>query len=106
MERRRTPRVESGVPVEFDTTTDRELLGIGQNVSTKGLLLLSRVEHTPGERLTLRFRTQGRSGDIAEVLAHVVRSEANHPESLWPIKSALEFDHEVNIRLDQLEDPH
>ena len=104
MERRRTPRVESGIPVEFDTATDRELLGIGQNVSKKGLLLLSRVEHAPGEPLTLRFRTHGRSGDITEIAAHVLRSEANHPESLWPIKSAVEFDREEDVRLDALED--
>jgi len=105
MERRRTPRVETGIPVEFDTATDRELLGIGQNVSTAGLLLLSRVEHVPGDHLTLRFRTRGRSGDIEEVPAHVVRSEANHPESLWPMKSAVAFDREVDIQLRELEDP-
>lgn len=105
MERRSSPRVDAGVPVEFDTADEENQLGIAQNVGADGLLLLSRCEHSPGDLLTLRFRAAGRDGEIVSVSARVVRSEPNDPESLWPTRSAVEFDGEVDIALDALSDP-
>ena len=78
--------------------------GILQDVSTGGALLLSRVELMQGDAVVVRFRAEGADSELVERHAKVVRSEAHTAESIWPVKSALEFDRSVAIDIDALSD--
>lgn len=97
MERRSSPRIDAGIPVELDTPDEKGHAGILQDVSDTGALLLSRVEHQWHDVLTVRFRAAGPKGELVERRARVVRSERNDADSVWPVKSALEFDVEVPL---------
>lgn len=97
VERRSSPRIDVGIPVEFDTSLERGHAGIAQDVSETGALLLSRVEHEPDTVLTIRFRASGPSGKLVERKARVVRSGPHDPSSFWPVRTALAFDELVDI---------
>ena len=96
-ERRSSPRIDAGIPVEFDTATAKGHVGILQDVSEGGALLLSSVEHYVDEPLTVRFRAQGTGAELIERAARVVRSEPHDTESIWAVRCALVFDHEVEL---------
>jgi len=105
MERRSSERIDAGVPAELDTATEQGHAGILQDVSDTGALLLSRVALKTDEELLVRFRAAGRDAELEEVRATVVRSEPNDAESVWPIRSALEFGARVTLDRDALSDP-
>jgi hypothetical protein len=96
-DRRSSPRIDAGIPVEFDTANEKGHAGILQDVSETGGLLLSRVEHHAHDVLTVRFRARGTGAELIERKAHVVRSEPHDRESVWPVRSALEFEAEVEL---------
>ncbi|MBX3271409.1 MAG: PilZ domain-containing protein [Sandaracinaceae bacterium] len=102
MERRSSPRIDAGVPAELDAPSGKGHAGILQDVSETGALLLSRVEHHPGDVLTLRFRAAGAGAALVERRARVLRSGPNDAESVWPVRSALEFDEAVPLDRDAL----
>lgn len=103
VERRQAPRVDAGLPVELDVGERTGELGIAHDVSRTGLLLFSRVELEPGAAITLRLRPQGPQGELEEITAKVIRSEQNDAESMWPVRSAVTFDEELDVALDVLE---
>ncbi|MCA9610757.1 MAG: PilZ domain-containing protein [Myxococcales bacterium] len=104
VERRSSPRMDAGIPVEFDTADERGHAGILQDVSDTGALLLSRHEHQWHDVITVRFRAAGPHGELVERKARVLRSEPHDPESVWPVHTALEFDVEVHLDRDALAD--
>lgn len=95
--------MDAGLPVELDAGEQTGELGIAHDVSRTGLLLFSRIELEPGASITLRFRPQGPQGELEEITAEVMRSEANDPESLWPVKSAVTFSEEIDVALEVIE---
>ena len=102
MERRGSERSEAGIAVEFDTAAEPGHGGVLLDLSTTGGLLLSRVEHQADDALTVRFRPAGPSSELVEVGASVVRSEPHDAESIWPIRTALQFEREVALNRDAL----
>ncbi|MCB9598374.1 MAG: PilZ domain-containing protein [Sandaracinaceae bacterium] len=97
MERRSSSRIDAGIPAEFDTATEPGHAGIVQDVSETGALLLNHIEHEWHEVLTVRFRAAGTGAELIERRARVVRSEPHDPESVWPVRTALEFDQDVEL---------
>ncbi len=104
MERRSSQRIDAGIPAEFDTPDEKGHAGILQDVSDTGALLLSRHEHQWHDVVTVRFRAAGPKGELVERKARVLRSEPHDAESVWPVKTALEFDAEVALDRQALED--
>jgi hypothetical protein len=90
-ERRTAPRYSASLPGELDTSEDRTSIAITRDVSSSGLLVLSRKEIAAGTPVSLKIAFRGK--DLT-VTGKVVRHEEVAPEesSLWLYKIAVVLD--------------
>jgi hypothetical protein len=90
-ERREHPRVPVSLAGEIETDAGRASIAITRDLSTSGVLILSRMELAIGSPVTLKVMFR----DTAVVLtAKVVRNETVDPmlSSLWRFKVAAVID--------------
>jgi len=89
-ERRRSIRYPINFPVRIDAPEKADRLGVSHDVSTSGMLLLTRSRFRLGQRLELRFRTTQQAVERC-VHGRVVRLSVswNH---FFPRRVAVAFD--------------
>jgi hypothetical protein len=85
-ERRAGERVEGIVVLQLD---ESGRYGVTRDISDKGLLIATRSEMKPGDRLDVVLRTK----DLQlKRKARVVRVEKSPPNEEWPFRVAMELD--------------
>jgi len=87
--RRAAPRQEAYVSAGLETSTGRSTIAITRDISSRGLLILTRATLTVGEVIKLTFAL----GDSHHTLSgKVVRVEGVEPHELWRYKVAISVD--------------
>lgn len=85
-ERRAGERVEAIVVLQLD---DEGRYGVTRDMSDRGLLIATRNEFQPGDRLEVTIQAKG---DPLKRTARVVRVEKSPPNEEWPFHIAMELD--------------
>lgn len=85
-ERRTKDRVEAIVILQLD---ENGRYGVTRDMSDRGLLMATRDELRPGDRLDVTILAKGQS---LKRNARVVRVERTPPSEEWPFRVALELD--------------
>lgn len=85
-ERRAGERVEAIVVLQLD---DQGRYGVTRDVSERGLLIATRNEFKPGDRLEVTIHGKG---EQLKRTARVVRVEKSPPNEEWPFRIAMELD--------------
>jgi len=90
-ERRTAPRYAASLPGELDSREGRTSIAITRDVSSSGLLVLSRTEVAVGTSVSLKVAFRGTDLTLT---GKVVRHEEVSPEesSLWLYKVAVVLD--------------
>lgn len=88
-DRRAAPRQEAYVPALLETAQGRSTIAITRDISSTGLLVLTRVELTVGEVISLTVTLENAKRTLA---GKVVRVERLEPHELWRYKVALTVD--------------
>lgn len=91
-ERRHAPRHHAYIGAEIDLGDGPVRSAITHDGSATGVLLLTRAELTPGQKVAIRcFLAEG---SVVPLSGKVVRQEAlsNEENSLWRMKVAIEVD--------------
>jgi hypothetical protein len=91
-ERRLHDRYRLWLPARIEGG-DRVQLGVGHDMSQKGLLLVTNVELSVGAEIVLFLRLPPDSEEERRFEARVLRCDVNEadPEGLWPYRLAVEF---------------
>ena len=88
-DRRAAPRQEAYVSAGLETSTGRSTIAITRDISSRGLLILTRATLTVGEVIKLTFAL----GESHHTLSgKVVRVEGVEPHELWRYKVAISVD--------------
>ena len=85
-ERRTAERLEAMVIVQLD---EQGRYGVSRDVSERGLLIATREELRPEDRLQVVVHVKDQS---LQRTARVVRVERTPPTEEWPFRAALELD--------------
>jgi len=90
-ERREHPRIPVSLAGEIDSGGERTSIAITRDLSSTGVLILSRREHAVGASLSIRVRFKDNE---VILIGKVVRREEIDPNisSLWRYKVALVID--------------
>jgi hypothetical protein len=88
-DRRAAPRQEAYVSALLETAQGRSTIAITRDISSTGLLVLTRVELTVAEVITLTVALEGPQRTLS---GKVVRVERLEPHELWRYKVALTVD--------------
>jgi hypothetical protein len=85
-DRRAAPRQEAYVSAALETSQGRSTIAITRDISSMGLLILTRIEVAIGEVIKLTVALGGSQHTLS---GKVVRVEAMEPHELWRYKVAL-----------------
>lgn len=85
-ERRSGNRVDAVVILQLDA---EGRYGVSRDVSERGLLIATRTELKPGDRLDVTVRAKDQA---LKRTARVVRVEKAPPSEEWPFRVAMELD--------------
>jgi len=88
-ERRATPRHEAYIPAALETRQGRQAIAITRDISSTGLLILTRLDLVLGEPVKLTVALDGSEHTLS---GKVVRREDLEPHELWRHKVALVVD--------------
>lgn len=88
-ERRATPRQEAYVPATLETLQGRQAIAITRDISSTGLLILTRLDLAVGDAVKL---TVVQDGSERTLSGKVVRVEELESHELWRRKVALVVD--------------
>lgn len=94
MERREHDRYAFWFPVQVETVSMQEGMGVSHDTSRTGILLALAAPLAVDADVTLTFRIPPDSPSEHRVRGRVVRVEPNaaDPDGLWPHKVAVVFD--------------
>ena len=88
-DRRSAPRQEAYVSAALETSQGRSTIAITRDVSSTGLLILTRVDLVVGEVIKLTVVLDGAQRALS---GKVVRVERCEPHELWRYQAALVVD--------------
>jgi hypothetical protein len=88
-DRRAAPRKEAYVSAALETSQGRSTIAITRDISSTGLLILTRVALAVGEVIKLTVVIEGAQRTLS---GKVVRVERSEPHELWRYQAALVVD--------------
>jgi hypothetical protein len=94
LDKRAHDRHELWFPVRIDAGDGDERLGVGRNVSEKGLLVLAASSVDAGTRIVVHVRIPPDAAGEREMRGVVVRSSRNDedPDGIWRHRLGIELD--------------